>query len=68
MGTNIARQFDCTNTRERGKAPMDGRQIQDSANVSHRTFDLNKEPRFEDDMSERLRRDHEKFLALYFST
>ncbi|MED6185449.1 hypothetical protein PIB30_057207 [Stylosanthes scabra] len=38
------------------------------ANVSHRTFDLNKEPMFEYDMSERLKRDHEKFLALYISS
>ncbi|MED6217116.1 hypothetical protein PIB30_014778 [Stylosanthes scabra] len=64
LGTNNARQFDRTHSREKGKALM----IQDSANVSHMNFDLNKEPRFEDDMSERLKRDSEKFLALYFST
>ncbi|MED6207884.1 hypothetical protein PIB30_039796 [Stylosanthes scabra] len=68
FGTNIARQFDRTHSRERRKTPMDRRQIQDSANVSHGNFDLNKEPRFEDDMSKRLNRDSEKFLALYFST
>ncbi|MED6168945.1 hypothetical protein PIB30_016632 [Stylosanthes scabra] len=68
LGTDVARQFDRTQSRERGKALMDGRHNQDSANVSHRTFDLNKEPMFEDDMSERLKRDHEKFLALYFSS
>ncbi|MED6110146.1 hypothetical protein PIB30_040301 [Stylosanthes scabra] len=68
LGTDVARQFDRTQSRERGKAPMDGRHNQDSANVSHRTFDLNKEPMFEDDMPERLKRDHEKFLALYFSS
>ncbi|MED6184370.1 hypothetical protein PIB30_046838 [Stylosanthes scabra] len=66
LGIDIARQFDRTHSRERRKAPMDGRHNQDSKNVSHRTFDLNKEPMFEDDMSEHLKRDHEKFLALYF--
>ncbi|MED6179424.1 hypothetical protein PIB30_000536 [Stylosanthes scabra] len=62
IGTHLIK-FDRTHSREKGKAPM----IQDSANVSHRNFDLNKEPRFEDEMSERPKCDREKFLALYFS-
>ncbi|MED6157450.1 hypothetical protein PIB30_023180 [Stylosanthes scabra] len=68
LGRNVARQFDRTHSQERDKAPMNRRQIQDSANVSYRTFDLNKDPLFGHDMLEHLKSDAQRFLALYFST